>query len=63
MPELPEVETVCRGLRPWLEGARLAEVVQRRADLRWPLPEGFAARLSGHMVDRATKRKSRPLLL
>ncbi|MEO1532044.1 MAG: bifunctional DNA-formamidopyrimidine glycosylase/DNA-(apurinic or apyrimidinic site) lyase [Pseudomonadota bacterium] len=50
MPELPEVETVRRGLVPVLEGARLARVVQRRADLRWPLPERFAARLEGRRV-------------
>ncbi|RDD63083.1 bifunctional DNA-formamidopyrimidine glycosylase/DNA-(apurinic or apyrimidinic site) lyase [Ferruginivarius sediminum] len=56
MPELPEVETVCRGLRPWLEGARLAEVMQRRADLRWPLPDGFAARLQGRRIERVERR-------
>jgi len=50
VPELPEVETVVRGLRPHLEGRRLARVVQRRADLRFPLPENFAARLEGRRV-------------
>lgn len=56
MPELPEVETVCRGLRPWLEGRRLARVIQRRADLRWPLPDNFAARLEGRRVARVYRR-------
>lgn len=58
MPELPEVETVVRGLRPHLEGRRLARVLQRRADLRFPLPENFAARLEGRRVlsiDRRAK--------
>jgi formamidopyrimidine-DNA glycosylase len=50
MPELPEVETVRRGLLPLLAGQRLRTVVQRRPDLRFPLPEGFAARLAGRRV-------------
>lgn len=56
MPELPEVETVCRGLRPVLEGRRLAEVVQRRADLRFALPADFAGRLRGRQVRRIDRR-------
>ena len=58
MPELPEVETVVRGLRPHLEGRKLVRVVQRRADLRFPLPANFAARLEGRRVlgvDRRAK--------
>ena len=50
MPELPEVETVRRGLAPHLVGARLAEVEQRRPELRFPLPERFAERLTGATV-------------
>jgi formamidopyrimidine-DNA glycosylase len=50
MPELPEVETVMRGLKPVLEGRRIEAVVQRRNDLRLPLPENFAARLEGKRV-------------
>jgi formamidopyrimidine-DNA glycosylase len=56
MPELPEVETVVRGLRPRLEGRRLRRVLQRRADLRFPLPENFAARLEGRRVERLGRR-------
>ena len=56
MPELPEVETVVRGLRPWLEGRVLTHVLQRRPDLRWPLPADFAARLTGRRVDRVHRR-------
>lgn len=56
MPELPEVETVCRGLEAPLVGQRLAKVTQRRADLRWPLPENFAGRLEGRKVVRLYRR-------
>ena len=50
MPELPEVETVRRGLAPVMEGARFDEVVANRADLRWPLPKDFVKRLEGPTV-------------
>jgi formamidopyrimidine-DNA glycosylase len=56
MPELPEVETVRRGLSPALEGARLIKVEQRRPDLRFPLPERFAKRLTGVKVERLDRR-------
>ncbi|MDP6704830.1 MAG: bifunctional DNA-formamidopyrimidine glycosylase/DNA-(apurinic or apyrimidinic site) lyase [Alphaproteobacteria bacterium] len=56
MPELPEVETVRRGLEGPLVGRRLVRVVQRRADLRWPLPESFEARLRGRRVTRLDRR-------
>jgi formamidopyrimidine-DNA glycosylase len=50
MPELPEVETVMRGLQVRLEGRILLRAVARRPDLRWPLPVGLAARLTGSRV-------------
>lgn len=56
MPELPEVETVVQGLRPALEGKRLARVELRRPDLRFPFPEDFAARLTGQTVDEVVRR-------
>lgn len=56
MPELPEVETVRRGLAPVLEGAAFARVEQRRADLRFPLPRDFARRLEGRKVERLDRR-------
>ena len=56
MPELPEVETVRRGLQPALEGRRLAHVETRRADLRFPFPENFAERLTGRTVERLDRR-------
>ena len=62
MPELPEVETIVRGLRPKLEGHRLKLVEQRRPDLRFPLPENFAARLQGRRVERIQRRAKYMLL-
>ncbi|UUX52093.1 bifunctional DNA-formamidopyrimidine glycosylase/DNA-(apurinic or apyrimidinic site) lyase [Nisaea acidiphila] len=56
MPELPEVETVMRGLQPFMEGRRMTRVEQRRPDLRWPLPADFVARLEGKRVDHMTRR-------
>jgi formamidopyrimidine-DNA glycosylase len=56
MPELPEVETVRRGLLPVLEGRLLEKVEQRRPDLRWPIPTGFSKRLTGRRVIRLERR-------
>lgn len=50
MPELPEVETVRRGLAPVMEGVVISEAEVRRPDLRWPLPERMAERLAGRRV-------------
>ncbi|WPZ35357.1 bifunctional DNA-formamidopyrimidine glycosylase/DNA-(apurinic or apyrimidinic site) lyase [Thalassobaculum sp. OXR-137] len=50
MPELPEVETVMRGLAARLDGRTLAAVEVRRPDLRWPLPERMAERLTGRRI-------------
>ena len=56
MPELPEVETIRRGLAPVLGGARLARVTARRPDLRFPLPERFAQRLTGARIEALERR-------
>lgn len=56
MPELPEVETVRRGLEPVLQGARLTRVRQNRPDLRFPFPERFPERLEGATVLRLDRR-------
>ncbi|KLK94066.1 5-hydroxymethyluracil DNA glycosylase [Microvirga vignae] len=61
MPELPEVETVRRGLEPAMVGARFTKVVQRRPDLRFPFPERFTERLEGQEV-RALGRRAKYLL-
>jgi formamidopyrimidine-DNA glycosylase len=56
MPELPEVETVRRGLQPAMEGARFVAVEARRPDLRFPLPQNFAKRLTGARVEALSRR-------
>ena len=56
MPELPEVETVRRGLEPALAGARLVRVEARRPDLRFALPDGFVQRLTGARIERLDRR-------
>jgi len=56
MPELPEVETVRRGLAPLMEGRVIERAEARRPDLRWPLPERMAERLTGARVERLRRR-------
>src|SRR6185369_8808749 len=56
MPELPEVETVRRGLEPAMEGARFAKVEVHRGDLRWPLAKDFKRRLEGKTVTGLGRR-------
>ena len=56
MPELPEVETVMRGLKPALEGRLIAKVETRRAGLRFPFPKDFAARLEGKRISQLSRR-------
>jgi formamidopyrimidine-DNA glycosylase len=56
MPELPEVETVRRGLQPAMEGARFAKVDVHRGDLRWPLAKDFVKRLEGRTVTGIGRR-------
>lgn len=56
MPELPEVETVMRGIQPHLEGRRISRVELNRKDLRVPFPRGFAKALEGARVERLQRR-------
>lgn len=56
MPELPEVETVRRGLRPAMEGRRIDSVELGRPDLRFPFPERFRERLEGARINRLDRR-------
>jgi len=56
MPELPEVETTVRGLRPLLEGQRLTRVEPRRADLRRPIPADLRQRMTGATVTTLGRR-------
>jgi formamidopyrimidine-DNA glycosylase len=62
MPELPEVETVRRGLAPTMEGAKLQRLELRRPDLRFPLPRDFAARVEGRRIE-ALSRRAKYLLI
>jgi formamidopyrimidine-DNA glycosylase len=56
VPELPEVETVMRGLQGRLEGHRLMRAVAHRPDMRWPLPAGLAEKLTGALVTGFRRR-------
>jgi len=56
MPELPEVETVRRGLAPVVEGVQITQADVNRPDLRWPFPERMADRLTGKTVLRLRRR-------
>jgi formamidopyrimidine-DNA glycosylase len=56
MPELPEVETSCRGLECALRGQKITRVEQRRADLRFPLPKNMPQKLVGRRITAVTRR-------
>jgi len=56
VPELPEVETVRRGLAPVMEGARIVKIEARRPDLLRPLPKDFAKRVEGETVTGIGRR-------
>ena len=56
MPELPEVETVRRGLEPVMSHAKIERLELRRAGLRFPFPEHFAERLAGRRIDSLSRR-------
>ena len=62
MPELPEVETTRRGLAPWLEGQRIAQIAVRTPALRWPVPPEIARDLPGARV-AALDRRAKWMLL
>jgi formamidopyrimidine-DNA glycosylase len=56
MPELPEVETVRRGLAPAMEGARIDKVEVRHRGLRWPIAKDFETRIEGNIVEGLGRR-------
>lgn len=62
MPELPEVETVVRGLKSRIEGKRLLRLTLRRPDLRRAIPKGLAAKVEGRRVNRVDRRAKYILL-
>jgi formamidopyrimidine-DNA glycosylase len=61
MPELPEVETTLRGIRPWLEGRRIERLVVRDRRLRWPVPPEVS-RIEGARITQLTRRAKYLLL-
>jgi formamidopyrimidine-DNA glycosylase len=62
MPELPEVETTARGIRPHVVGKRIADVVVRDARLRWRVPATLAGHLRGNRFE-SVERRAKYLLL
>jgi formamidopyrimidine-DNA glycosylase len=56
LPELPEVETVRRGLQPVMEGKKISNLILNRPDLRFPFPDDFAKRLTGRTIISAGRR-------
>jgi formamidopyrimidine-DNA glycosylase len=62
MPELPEVETVVRGLASRMTGRRIARLDLHRADLRWPIPRGLRRKTEGRLIS-AVKRRAKYILM
>ena len=56
MPELPEVETVCQGIRSEIIGCKYRKVQLNRADLRWKMPLDMGERLYGSVIDKVNRR-------
>ncbi|MFI3155644.1 MAG: bifunctional DNA-formamidopyrimidine glycosylase/DNA-(apurinic or apyrimidinic site) lyase [Methylococcaceae bacterium] len=62
MPELPEVETTCRGIAPHIEGQTVKQVIVRQPKLRWPVPETLSQTLTGLSI-QSVSRRAKYLLL
>lgn len=62
MPELPEVETTCRGIAPHIEGKRVTKVIVRQAKLRWPISPEISSVLPGLNIN-SVKRRAKYLLI
>jgi formamidopyrimidine-DNA glycosylase len=56
MPELPEVETICRGIAPYLTGQHITHVTIRQSQLRWPVPLDLNAQLAGARIAQVARR-------
>lgn len=56
MPELPEVETTCKGIRPYIIGNTITSVIVRQTQLRWPVPANLSNTVSGLQIDSVTRR-------
>lgn len=62
MPELPEVETTCRGIAPHIEHNTIKKVIVRNRSLRWPIPTGLNAKLKEHKII-SVERRAKYLLI
>ena len=62
MPELPEVETTCRGIAPHVQGRRVAQLIVRDRRLRWPVPLALEQTLQGQAI-HSVSRRAKYLLL
>lgn len=62
MPELPEVETTCRGIKPHIKNCRISAVIVRQPRLRWPVPDRLEALLAGLTIREVTRRAKYLLL-
>lgn len=62
MPELPEVETTCRGVAPYILNQTVTQVIIRAPKLRWPIPKQIAKNLPGQIV-RAVERRAKYILI
>ena len=56
MPELPEVETTGRGIRPHVQGHQIRQIVVREPRLRWPIADDFVQNATGRMVTSVDRR-------
>lgn len=56
MPELPEVETTCKGIRPYLVGNTITDVIVRESQLRWRIPDDLPRTVSGLQIQSVTRR-------
>jgi formamidopyrimidine-DNA glycosylase len=62
MPELPEVETTCRGIAPHIEGKAITKLVVRQAQLRWPIPDDLEKLIKGQTV-LGVRRRAKYILI
>lgn len=62
MPELPEVETACRGIKPYIEGEMIQKIIIRNKNMRWPIPDVLKTKAVGQCV-RQVLRRAKYILL
>jgi formamidopyrimidine-DNA glycosylase len=62
MPELPEVETICRGITPFILNKKITKIIINRTDLRWPIPKNLSSYLKKSVISQITRRSKYILL-